>query len=390
MRKILSLLFALLFFTVTHSQNVGIGTTTPEGVLHLKGTNWIKTIFENNTGEARSYIGADNNGTLTIGSNAYWNGSSWVYPFSGSSLYMLLHKLNNRFEFRVRKDGGSQVTAMTIDTGSNVVIGGSLVIDQEDGNTGAVGNSLRFGSNSGEAIGSKRNSGTGQYGLDFYTNSINRMTIANNGNVGIGTNTPQSKLDVNGDLNIENKLLLNNSAGNNRQVLVSNGSSAAPTWQNIAYSNNDRFYYKTDTGISSTIATGLAHKFIQVYAYSTAITQSSPNIFQVNKSGFYKIKYDVTPAVQKSAESSGLTAIGYFHITFPAMPTYSENFFQSSLTYHGLFPAGHVYAATISKEWEIYMPSGTSFQFVITMLATNATKFLLSNNTGLSIHLISE
>jgi N-acetylneuraminic acid mutarotase len=197
--------------------NVGIGTASPEGALHLKSNNWIKTIFENNTGEPRGYMGVDNNGTLTLGSNAYWNGSSWIYPFSGSSLYMLLHRLNNRFEFRVRPDGGNQATAMTIDTGSNVGIGGNLVIDQENGNTGTLStNTLRFGNLSGEGIGSKRNSGSGQWGLDFYTNSINRMTVANNGNIGIGTISPQNTLDINGAIKIGSNSI--NQAGSIRYL----------------------------------------------------------------------------------------------------------------------------------------------------------------------------
>jgi FG-GAP repeat len=203
MKKMIPLLFSMVYITVTaFSQNVGIGTAAPEGLLHVKGSSWTKAVLENNAGEARGYIGTDNNGTITIGTNAYWNGTAWVYPNTGSSMYLLMHRLNNRYEFRVRPDGGSQATAMTIDTGSNVIIGGNLVIDQKNGNTGSIGNTIRFGNFSGEGIGSKRNSGTGQYGLDFYTNSINRMTVTNNGNVGIGSLTPVERLGVNGAINI--------------------------------------------------------------------------------------------------------------------------------------------------------------------------------------------
>lgn len=205
------LLPGLLFFLMAApAQNVGIGTTTPEGVLHLKGTGWIKTVFENSTGEPRGYIGADNNGTITIGANAYWNGSAWVYPYTGPSMYLLFHRPNQQFEFRVRPDGGSQSIPMVIEVGGNVGIGttqpqqnlgvgGGAVIDQNNSNTGSLTGSLLFGNNSSEGIGSKRNTGGNYNGLDFYTNTVSRFNISNAGNIGIntGNNASKSRVTIN-------------------------------------------------------------------------------------------------------------------------------------------------------------------------------------------------
>ena len=187
-------------------QNVGIGTTTPEARLHVRSTGWIKTIFENDAGQPRGYIGTDNNGTVTLAANAFWNGSAWVYPNTGASFYMLMHRVNNQFEFRVRPDGGSQNTAMVINQHGNVGIGttspqnmlsvsGEMNVDQ--GNTG-IGNTptLSFGNTGNEGIGSKRDAGIGQNGLDFYTNGIKRMTILNNGNIGINNLNPKSRLTI--------------------------------------------------------------------------------------------------------------------------------------------------------------------------------------------------
>jgi hypothetical protein len=62
------------------------------------------------------------------------------------------------------------------------------------GNNGSISSlgALRFGysNGSGEGIASKRTAGGNQYGLDFYTNFTNRMSITNAGNVGIGTTAP--------------------------------------------------------------------------------------------------------------------------------------------------------------------------------------------------------
>lgn len=80
-------------------------------------------------------------------------------------------------------------------TGSGV---GTVLVDSGGANTGTSANALQFGvlTNSGEAIGSKRNGGGNQNGLDFYTNYNSRMSITNGGNVGIGTSTPTSRLEV--------------------------------------------------------------------------------------------------------------------------------------------------------------------------------------------------
>lgn len=70
---------------------------------------------------------------------------------------------------------------------------GNIYIDASNKNDGTVtGNTLLFGTSNatGEGIGSKRTATGNQYGLDFYTSNINRMSISNGGNVGIGNSIP--------------------------------------------------------------------------------------------------------------------------------------------------------------------------------------------------------
>jgi hypothetical protein len=63
-----------------------------------------------------------------------------------------------------------------------------------DGSTNGPG--LTFGVGSGEGIASKRTTGGNQWGLDFYTSFNTRMSIANNGFVGIGRETPITGSDT--------------------------------------------------------------------------------------------------------------------------------------------------------------------------------------------------
>jgi hypothetical protein len=82
---------------------------------------------------------------------------------------------------------------------------GGVNIDMFNGNNGDINYSLRFGSGSGEGIGSKRSAGGNLYGLDFYTGFNNRMQIFNDGTTSFyGTtriNDNDLWLRANGDSN---------------------------------------------------------------------------------------------------------------------------------------------------------------------------------------------
>jgi hypothetical protein len=78
----------------------------------------------------------------------------------------------------------------------NLSVNGALNLDQANANTGSLNPGLTFGSLSGEGIASRRTAGTNQFGLDFYTSAINRMSITGAGRIGLGTNAPLAKLDI--------------------------------------------------------------------------------------------------------------------------------------------------------------------------------------------------
>jgi len=145
--------------------NLGLGTTSPGYKLDIQG------------GAINASGGIYNNGTLI-------NGSQWTT--SGSNIYYTTGNVG------IGSNSPQQ----------NLSVNGFLNVDQANADSGATGtytyHGISFGSQSGEEIGSKRTSGGNQYGLDFYTGWQPRVSITSGGNVGIGTTSPQSLLNVNG------------------------------------------------------------------------------------------------------------------------------------------------------------------------------------------------
>lgn len=75
--------------------------------------------------------------------------------------------------------------------------------------------------------------------INILTNNTNRMTVTGTGNVGVGTQTPQKSLHVNGSLQVVNEINVGGTAsaagssGTTGQILTSGGAGAAPSWQTL-------------------------------------------------------------------------------------------------------------------------------------------------------------
>jgi len=114
----------------------------------------------------------------SVGPQGPAGGSYW--QLNGSELY---YKAGN-------------VGIGTDDPHQNLSVKGGLNVDQAAVNSGLINPGITFGSSSGEGISSKRTEGGNKFGLDFFTQSVSRMSITWRGNVGIGTTNPTSELYV--------------------------------------------------------------------------------------------------------------------------------------------------------------------------------------------------
>ena len=176
------------------------GNQTVNGTVQVNGSEQI-------TGASGVGFHADEN----IGPNTYFVGEEHGINFNyavGGNIGSLIMGYNGQGYFSMGNfyGIGSGTKAFTIFGDGNVNVDpmgmNSGVLN--NGNTNSSGLTFGTGSGmgSGEGIASQRTGGstaTGQFGLEFYTDFKNRMTILQNGNVGIGTTSPSQALEVNGN-----------------------------------------------------------------------------------------------------------------------------------------------------------------------------------------------
>lgn len=159
----------------------------------------------NTTGSNNSFFGenaglsnsAENNNTF-IGANA--NGVAGIINAAaiGANAQVLannslvLGSINGVNGANADTNVGIGVTSPE----QRLTVGGGVNVDQNNVNSGSIVNGLNFGHASGEGLASNRNAGANQFGLDFYTFFLKRMSITQSGNVGIGTSSPSAILEV--------------------------------------------------------------------------------------------------------------------------------------------------------------------------------------------------
>ena len=189
----------------------------------------------------------------------------------------------------------------------------ALMISKTGGDgTGTVYTGIEFGYFNGAAkiariMAAEINGGGGNLEFQTPTGGTNnaystKLFVARDGNVGIATNTPTEKLDVNGNIKFTGALMPNNAAGTAGQVLTSTGAGATPTWATPAVSSS--------WGLTGNISTNPATNFIGTTdAQNLSIRTNSIERVSISSDGNTLIKSPLgNPDDIAFAINSGTTA----------------------------------------------------------------------------------
>ena len=168
----------------TNNNNVGIGTNTPSDKLTVVGDAQIESnILLGHTGNTNRITSREVNQLLTIAGSDQTTFDTW----------------SNGWLERMRITNNGNVGIGTNSPSDKLTVAGSAQIENNI-LLGHVGNTNRITSREVNQI--LTIAGSDQTTFDTWSNGwLERMRITNNGNVGIGTTNPTSKLTVAGNIN---------------------------------------------------------------------------------------------------------------------------------------------------------------------------------------------
>ncbi|MBK8847979.1 MAG: hypothetical protein IPO27_16195 [Bacteroidetes bacterium] len=224
---------------ITQSDNVGIGTLNPIAKLDVRADSARIIVGTPGATGGGIYLGNTSHGFQRGFPALNFNNDVGLYTTAGN-LHLSTHN-NTIGDFILTSNAqvgiGNSSPSERLDVTGNIKAAGNLIADGSATNAGlATSNNVKFGGIiSGESIGSKRTAGGNIFGLDFFTNSLKRMAIDVNGNVGIGVDVPTENLEVS-----------SSSAGGTRSVLRNTGagnvgfelrSTATPSTQFIDFAD---------------------------------------------------------------------------------------------------------------------------------------------------------
>jgi len=295
--------------TINSSQNVGIGTTSPNYRLEVRTTNNNRAIQAVNSTTSGTNWGFQGG---AFGSGATKNIGLQVTAEGASTNYAALFEGGN---VGIGTTSPNGVKFQTVQTTSGEWTGGFK-------NYTANGYGLRV---------DMSNSSSVQSALQVYTGAGTGFVVKNTGNVGIGTFTPNKKLTVYGGN--DNGIWVDSSGTRYTSVAWGNNGSEKA---NIAYDNTNSNFALTAYGASNTIFTNNSSERMRITSGGAILIGQTSNLtstgtLQVN--GMID-QTDVLKAIRMYNGTTFVGGIGSGQWAFGSRPTDYSLYAQNNLLFH--------------------------------------------------------
>jgi hypothetical protein len=300
MRIVITLSFCLIINHLLYSQHVGIGTVAPRASLEISKNSTLGSIegaqlllMEDEDDYAR--LRMTNSLYNQATNNRYWDIAARIDASDGgvgSLLNFYRHGFGDVLSLRgngwvgigtvpfapLHVQSSQNLTAAFF--GANQMYLGLYEQGIYRGYLGSFGGNpadVDFGTGAGNTTGKVHLSLQGQP----------KLTVRENGYVGINTTNPQWHLDVEGGMRLNGRFFINGTSGSAGQVFTSGGGVNTPSWQTLssAYDNNVRFAVSltnTSTGGSPTTSRTVLYN-----TNTTAVSTPTNGGITINQPGLY-------------------------------------------------------------------------------------------------------
>jgi len=217
--------------------NVGIGTTSPILKLHIEGTNSLPaTSGTAQNGGIRIENGV-NNGVLDIGASNATGAPGWIQSTDKADLSQTYNLLLNPNGGNVGIGTGTPNDKLEVSAGNIRISNNTPILRFIDTDVTDLQHRVLAGGNAGlEYSADVNNVASGYHRWDI--SNSEKMRLIENGNLGIGTTSPDSKLEVAGITTIKSPKAYGSEEAVLRIGVTSSGTNYSDgTFHNIVFGN---------------------------------------------------------------------------------------------------------------------------------------------------------